>query len=758
MRWKQSIKLRRGGSWLALLGVLVLVAHASLFGVGPVGEDFRTLVEASRGVYPALGGDADAGLAGLFERAGTGGRPLAAWSLGVSSWLWTRGGVWTSFAASGMRLENLLLLAVTAFGLARLLRRLLLPWVDGVQATAAATAAFVVLLVHPLSVSAVASPAARGDLIAAALAMFAGAAFLKGRQDRHSGWVALAALVTAVATQASELGYLVPIWLALIEGTSARRHRRGHVRVRTALTTLIVFGAFAGTDVLLRLGLGLDPWPAGLHDSLDALSGLSGGFYAVLGGLTRLGVLILPVNGPNAGAFGFVFGALILVAVIQPALQAGLSAPRFWITWLVVWLGLVLLALCVRATLHVAPDDFSAAAGLFPAVIVMAVGLGVASTAVSGSRREVLPLVVAFLLCALARSNARGWRAAAKDAREFQQEVVEEVERLGPELRFLAVEPPGLVDLHYALPLELGWVFDRASSGRELTAEALRMRGLEEGALLALARLEDFDDQRAQGLALVLANRRVNPEGVQRWVAQRLEAPGSLGPVLEWRNPTGAEEATGAPSEGGHWLGPEGERPFAADSAAVEWITVRAQSTEEAPSLAEIYWRARGSVHQGGKLSGLWSAEGEQAVFDTGSSLAWLLGPRVDGLLLMGDLAEAERAEVWASPPDLGEGLEPAVDGDDWHLGRPEPALLDAFTPPATGEALESAQPWTLVLLDLETYAHAEIPCELDEDDGLVAPDAEERAQELRRSPGSLAWALELRVGGAVVGRRSGRL
>ena len=778
-RSSDKLDAKRGGSWWALLAVLVLVAHASLFGVGPVGEDFRTLVEASRAVHPELGGVTGAGGDSLFDRAGTAGRPLAALSLGTSSWLFTSGGVWTPFAISWLRFENLVLLFLVAYGLGRFLRRLVAPWTGSEHANAASSAAFMILMVHPLSVSAVASPAARGDLLAGALAMLAGAAFLRGRQERNYLFVALAALCTFGSTLASELGFLCPTWLAVIEYASSRRYRPKHVRLRTAFTTLIVFSAFAGLDVALRIWVGVDPWPAELRASLATLTNFGDALVAAFNLLTKLGVLILPVNGASAGGFGFVCGALLLVAVVQPALHAGLSAPRFWIVMLCVWLTLVLLAEATRATLEVGPGDFSASAGLFPAVVVMAIGISLASTAVSGSRRQGIPLIVAFLLCALARSNARGWRAAAKDARECQVEVTRILEADGVERRYLLVDPPGMVDLYHAVPEDLGWMFDEAVSGLRsgdagARAEELSIRRIASEALVAYARQTEFDREREAGLVVVFHNRLVNPEGRWRWVRQALSAPQASGAVLEWRHPAGDGTEVG----GGHWSGQSGDSPGYADSADIECITVSDVPIEDEPisDVAKIIWRSRNSVVHGGELVGVWleDAGGRHVVFDPGSSLAWLLGPRVDSLLLMGVLAESAGAEVWPAPPPVPALSEPEVDDEDWHFGSPKPSRPVRVDPPAEdteergvergderGDELEGAPleaRWTLTLLDLETLEYVEVPCEFDDEGSLHAPEAEEISQSLRSQPGSLAWGVEHRIGGVVIERSGGRL
>jgi hypothetical protein len=763
---------RRSGSWWALLGILVLVAHASLFGVGPVGEDFRTLVDASRAVHSELGGAADAGADAYFDRAGTAGRPLAALSLGLSSWLWTSGGVWTPFAIGCLRLENLVLLFLVSYGLGRFLRRLVAPWTGSEHANAAATAAFMILMVHPLSVAAVASPAARGDLLAGVLAMGAGAAFLRGRQDRNYLFVALAALCTFGSTLASELGFLCPIWLAVIEYASSRRYRPRHVRLRTALTTLVVFSAFAGLDVALRIWLKVDPWPAELRASLATFTSFGDALLACFNGLTKLGVLILPVNGSNAGGFGFVCGALLLVAVVQPALHAGLSAPRLWITMLGVWLALVLLAQVPRATLNVGPNDFSDSAGLFPAVVVMAIGIGLSSTAVSGSRRQGIPLIVAFLLCALARSNARGWRYAAKDARTLQIQVGEIVKCEGTSPRYFVIDPPGLVDLFRVTPRDLGWMFDEAISGVPGRAEEYSFQPQSAAAFLAFTRLSEFDEARSSSLVVVFPNHLVTPAGRGRWVGETLGPAHASGDVVEWRNPSDeSETAQGKPS-GGHWRSADGGTPFFADSAGIECITVapRPPASSAGPEPAALYWRSRGSVVRGGLLSGvrLEDGGGQHVVFDPGSSLAWLLGPRVDSLLLMGELAEGAGAEVWAAPPSVPDLSEPAIDGDDWYFGHPKPSRI-APSPPTSDPAAElddagaelrppQEESWILTLLDLESFEYVEILCEFDGDGSLQAEDAEEISQSLRSVPGSLAWGVEHRVDGVVIERSGGRL
>jgi hypothetical protein len=754
--------------WWTLLGLLVLVAHASLFGVGPVGEDFPILVETSRAVHPDLGGIPGSALETCFELSGTSGRPLAALSLVTSSWFWSSDGIWTHVALGFLRLENLLLLTLSAFVLCRFLRRLVAPWVGSEGAQAAGQAALLMLMVHPLSVTAVATPAARGDLLGAAFGICAAAAFLRGRQERSYWLVASAAPLVLLSTLASELGYLLPLCLGFVEYFSSRRYRPQQVRLRTGITTVLVFGAFASLDVLLRLGLEVNPWPQDLEASIQALSSLSGVWYALLSGLTKIGVLILPVNGANAGGMGFVVATLLLVAVLQPALHAGLSAPRFWLTVLCCWLTAIVIAGLARAGVQVGPGNLSSAATLLPAVIVMVIVFALASTSVSGSRRQVLPIVVACLLCTLARSNARGWREAAKDAEQLATQMAPILTQQGPQQQFLVVDAPGMVDLYAACPDDLGWMFDRAVRGMEfavdpLPAEQLQIQGLSRESLLMLTRLKDFDQRRAAGLVIVFHMRHVQPSAKPRWVAERISENGPHPEVHSWLNAQSEAAAPGSSSRGGHWVGTQQEAPFFADPATLECLTIREEGSapveaEGEPAEAakpeleepEIYWRARGAVVRGGVLRGVWlqDGEGRTAVFDPGSDLDWLLGQRVDSLLLMGELAEMHGAEVWAAPPAIPNLIEPAVDGDDWSLGSPKPLIyLDT-------SLVES---WHLTLLDLDSLKSLTLDCELDSRGMLVAQDAEELSQGLRNQPGSLAWGLERRVGDLVLQRVGGR-
>jgi len=750
------------------MALLLVVVYVPVLTAGPVGEDYPVLVEASRSVQEELGGEADGGADLFHDREGTGGRPLAALSLGTTSWLWTSEGVWTPFAIFGLRLENLILLLTCAWFLGHFVRRLVVPWTGAEQADAARFAAWMILPLHPLSVSAVAAPAARGDLLGGLLAAAAGTAFLRGRQERSVLWVALAAVLTCATTLASELGFLLPVWLAVIEYYSSRRYRPGRVRLRTAVTTLFVFALFAGVDVLLRGIQELPLWPRDLGRTAELLGSLGGWWEALLNGLEKLGVLMIPVGEGGFAGIGYVIAVLLVVLVLQPAFHAGRSAPRFWVTVLTAWLALVVMTESMRAFLVVYPGNFSDAAGLFPAVLVMAIGLSLGSTAVSGVGRHAIPIVAALLFSVLARSNALGLRAASEEGSTFRGEVGLVVAEGGGRQHYLVLAPPGVVHGHAVTPERLAWVFDPAVGGTAANAEALWVRPATAAALLAFAREPEFDALRESGLTVVLPSDRLDSASSSAWAAQRLATPTETASVLAWRNvePDPADERSRLAR--GHWSGADGDVPFLADSASIEHVTVDLPPETPCLGAPEVYWRAREGVVHGGRLVGIWTKgpEGPRAVFDPGTSLAWLLGPRVDSLLLMGTLADAPEAAVFSAPPPVPGVSGPLLeeeDDDDWEF-RPIAAELCL---PAGGEEEwpeASEEAWVLTLLDLEGYAYAEIECEFEEadeegEDGRwVAPDVATTAAALRVEGGRLAWGFEHRVGGVVVERSRGRL
>ncbi|HIG10525.1 MAG: hypothetical protein ABGY71_02010 [bacterium] len=761
-RQKSLSRLR---AWWLLIVLLMVVVFQPLFGGTAVGADYLSLAEASRLLQPSLDGARAQPVDFFLNSGGSAGRPLAALSLAVSSWIWTAGGVWTPVALGALRMENMILLLVCAYLLGRFVRRLVAAWTGPEEAAAAGHAAWLFLCIHPLSVSAVASPAARGDLLGGLCAVAAGTAFLRGRQEGSYRFVVLAAVCTLACSLASELGYLVPFWLALIEYYSSRRYRRGAVRMRTAFSTLLAFSAAASADIVLRAFQGLPAAPPDLNRSLWMFLDLGDMWLAGFHALEKLGVLMVPVNQAGAGGIGYILAVLVLVGVLRPALHAGRSAPRFWATVLLAWLVVVLLTASMRAFTTVVQAEFSQAAGLFPAVLVMVIGMGLAATAVSGRRRYGIPLVVALMLAVLARSNAVSWRKSADEARDFQEQVGEVIAKGGAAQRYLVVDAPGLTSGYRALPEALDEIFSRPFGFRDGAPNWLRL--IDSSALVAFAREREFDHLRREGLVIVLRRSsssaqnasaaeepdEAEPQGFGRWRGQALEIAGLAPSVLAWRNADPDSEDEQSVFSRGHWVGVAGDVPYFADSSSIEQITVAVAGSEptEFDDPPQIFWRARGGLMGGGDLRGVWlrSGEGRRAVFDPGGRLEWLLGPRLDSLLLIGSLAEAQDAEVWPTPPRVQGVVGFGMRGEDW-----------TFLPRISDEELlfEGTSEWVVTLFDLVDWSYLEIPCEVDVEERVLAPEVEDFLRHVWSGRGHLAWSLERRVEGLVVARSKGRL
>jgi len=707
--------------------VLVAWAHAPLSGSGVIGSDSRVLAGAARVAWPELraeGEDLRAALAGVH---GARGRPLAALALGATSWMWSERGRWSDEVLLALRLENLVLLLFAAFFLGRFVEHLLLPWTASDQAGAAGLAATLVLSVHPLSLAAVASAAARADLLGAVLATGAGFAFLRGRQERRYGLVFLAAALTAACAAATELAWLVPPALALCEHVSARRYRARAVRRRTALTTLVAFGGCVALEAALLSRVGAAWRPHELARTLSALASPEPALRALAQGFERLGVLVLPVNAAGLGAPGFVLAALLLLLVLQPALRAARSAPRFWAAVLVAWTVAAVATALYRADVRVQPGDMSGAAGLFPAALVMAMGLAVAATALTGRRRIVLPALTGLGLCVLAHADALCFAQSARAAGALADDLRAARAAHADAAHVLALDPPGLVAGRLALERDLAPLLDPAWTGAAARATPVRARGLSAVAFLALAREPEMSALRAEGLVLLLPARLLDGERGAGRVAVRVPAAGAEKGAGQWR-----EEGRSPPLD---------LDPF--DTLALR-VVARPGATAGAPPVAA--WEARSALVPGGALAGAWlrGADGPVALFDLGRSLPWLLGERARRVWLEGELTAIVLARALPREPPLAGVTEPAVDGDDWLF---EPAWAELARPRA-GEP-----DFVLALLDPELYDYEELACQ-QVGERLVARAAAGFAAGRAR----VAWSLEQRVGGVVVARAGGRL
>ncbi|MFT5690677.1 MAG: hypothetical protein ACI8PQ_003535, partial [Planctomycetota bacterium] len=348
---------------LLFVGVLLVIgfAHSPLLRSGLVTSDYRALALAERSLEDASWakekyasdankGEGAEGWSGAVSDDSPEGRPtppLAHLAQKLSRQVASLGSP-NHFpsAAVLLRVEGLLYLGLGALGLALFTRRLLLPWAGSVHAAAAGWAAALIFLVHPLASVAVAGVSVRGELLAVVLALWSGAFFLRGRQDRRIGFTVTSFVLCGLGGFASNVALGLPVLFACAEFASAHRYRTVRGRLRTTMTTLFVFGIAASLDLMLHVSrLGGASFPSMVRALANAAepNALAGEVHRML---SELGALVLPVGSDALGPAGFVLAGAVFLLSAQPALLAARSAPRLWsmlLVFFVVGISLTLL-------------------------------------------------------------------------------------------------------------------------------------------------------------------------------------------------------------------------------------------------------------------------------------------------------------------------------------------------------------------------------------------------------------------------------
>ncbi|HEX6885063.1 MAG TPA: hypothetical protein VF530_16940 [Planctomycetota bacterium] len=572
--------------------ILVAFAHAPLLAAGLLARDYAALL--GRELYPLA--RASAWLADRvlgLPRPGEGALPL--------------------------RLAQVASLAGCAAGAWLLLRRLLEPRLGVPAARRAALLAALLFLVHPRTLLASAALGARAELLGLALATWAAALFLVGRQAHADALTSASLVLFLAAGFVAPSGAPLALLVAVAEFACVRRHRKRALRLRTAATTAAVFGAAA----LLPLLLLRSPDSGGPAPSRWAAAGE-----------TLLG-LALPVAEHARWSTG-ALAAAVLLAALWPAFQAARHAPRLWSGMSLVWSLALLLAL-------LGPRPGSG--GL--AVLAWCAGLGVTL----GARLPVgLPLragLVALGLALLAHVAARPLVPAARaEGRRWAE--------LAP-----LVGPPAaaVLVIDAEAPRDLGWLFHpRLVGQREGLApfDPGRVRALSEAAFLDLARSEALEPLRARGLSVVA------PLGAgpgPRLVARPLAAPSARAEpeTLSWR---ALSHTPAAPL----------------DPLAWERALVVADLAGSPRQIDRLGWD--GLPGESGVLAGRVEERGGRFVaeFDLSASLAWRLAGAVRSLRVERGVREVERVELAARFPLLSLGGPPRPAGADWVLACAQPA------------------------------------------------------------------------------------
>jgi len=719
-------RLRR--ALIVVLAVLAAsYAHRPLLGVGFLGDDAQTLVELDTTL------DEEGALA-YWHIDALHGRPLAAWSLGLSKDLHAREGRYTPGDAGRLRLEGLALLVLAALGLRVAVRRGLAPWTGDEHGRAAGFTAAVLLMVHPLAIPAAAHVGDRGDMLALAFGLWAIAVYLYFRQAHSPAGVGVAWLLTLASAASSPLAYGLPVVLGVLELASADRHRSLARRWRTAGTTILAFTVAVLAERVVRALIGGEASHVARVDrSPLALLGVAA---------EKLGVFVLPVNTTGVGVLGYVLAVLAVLAALHPGFVAARAAPRLWGRILGSWAACIAALLVLTWSVRSAPAELGDARSLLPGAALMAAGLGVASTALSGARRTLLPALAIIVYAPLAAGSAATIEEAALRVGETHAALLQIGEERGWQTTVVLLDPPrkvaGVTALRAADEDALVAAPFLPRAGRPFDVE-----GLPSAALRLWSLGPELDAARQRGTTFLFVDRAPATEADRArrehggWVGIDLprESPGqgALRWTEEGASPSGvvfdpwrARALRAIPkSEPTRDLGPPVLR-FTPELALRSQISKDTNPTSGGPLEAA-------------QLVGVWvrGDSGWYAEFDLERQLVWLLSGSVRALWLPGLLALAEEVRVLEDITPLEPPVRPRILGGDWvfdvTVAAPERAL-DAST-------------WVLALFDPVARTYSEHEPELD--GGRLRFAGVARANRVR-------WSLERRVDGVTVARAHG--
>ena len=654
------------------------------------------------------------------------GRPLAAWSLSLSKDLHARDGRYTTGDAGRLRLEGLALLVLAALGLRVAVRRGLAPWTGDEHGRAAGFTAAVLLMVHPLAIPAAAHVGDRGDMLAVAFGLWAIAVYLYFRQAHSPAGVGVAWLLTLASAASSPLAYGLPVVLGVLELASADRHRSLARRWRTAGTTVLAFTVAVLVERLLRAALGGEASHVARVDrSPLALLGVAA---------EKLGVFVLPVNTTGVGIFGYVLAVLAVLAALHPGFVAARAAPRLWGRILGSWAACIAALLVLTWSVRSAPAELGDARSLLPGAALMAAGLGVASTALSGARRTLLPALAIIVYAPLAAGSAATIEEAALRVGEAQAALLQVGEERDWDLSVVLLDPPR-----------------RGRRGR--CAARRRRGGPRRGAVpapgRAAVRRRGSTERRAAPLEPRAGARRraprrddLRPPRTDRTGARRVDrhrpAPRIVG------------LGRAALDRGGREPQRRRLRPVARARAARDPEERADPRHGRAGAALHARARHRRSRHHGGTRSrrpaneaaqivGAWvrGDSGWYAEFDLERHVQWILSGSVRSLWLPGLLALAEEVRVLENFSAIEPPVRPRLLGRDW--------VFD-LTVAAPERALDVST-WVLALYDPLARTYQEQPAELES--GRLRFAGVARTSSVR-------WSLERRIDGVTVARAHG--
>ncbi len=685
---------------LLLLLLLLAFAFAPVLRSGLLADDYAWLLAPALDAVP---GPEPAWMAALWTRASR-----ALWGIPEPGQ-----------RALAFRLENLAVLLATALCLRAASARLLAPWMGVAPAARAASLGALLFVFHPSSAAAVASLSARGELAALFLCSAAAALFLRGRQEGLYVLTSVSLGLVVLAACAAPLARAWPALLAGAEYLSAHRYRRRSSRVRTALTTLVVFGAGAALPLLVA-ALGGPPQLAasaggGFPTTWEALRA------EAAAAVEELGLLVLPSNPELLGAGGSVLAGALFLCALQPAFRAASHAPRLWGGVLLSWVISFALVWLARTGVRASGAGFDLAWSALPAASILGLGLGIAASARSGLALVGLSSVLFLGFAALGHANARPRSRATDVVRGLRRDLTR-ARALREGAPVLVLEPPGAVDGVDPLHGALAWLAHPALDESSAPFDPLAVRGLSTRAFLEFSEQEEFEELREAGV-IVLAPA---PDGGPR-AAVLVTAGAPSGGTRSWRRELRSPVLDLDPFEFDTVRVTAGLESSPAELARVAWRTKNGEGAGSAPGVV---------LEQGG---------GRLALFDLSRSLDWRLGGRVHHVVFEHGNRPIEEAEVLEELPELGVPA-PEVDGADW-------------TWPSAGLALPApGGTFALTLFSLAELECLELALEPGAGGELRASGAARFARRALELGEPLAWSLDYRIDGQALARARGRM
>jgi hypothetical protein len=435
----------------------------------------------------------------------------------------------------------------------------------------------------------------------------------------------------------------------------------------------------------------------------------------------RAAGLALPVNPALVGAAGVLAAGAAILFAFHPAIIAARSAPRTWSRMLGWWLLLLAGAATYGLDASVAPGAPTHASLLALAACALVLGPAVASTALIGVRRAVLPWIVAATWAALAAAGAWAWRDAAEVAGDLGRDLRAARELYGQDARMLVLDARTDVAGVETLGDDVGALVPGQSGVTVLSSDAF----------FALAFEPEFQALRAERL-VVLAPLAALPADAGSLRPGGARQAVRLGPAA----------ASGGPRT---WRGIGTWEP-GIDTLAAETLVVRAVLGSDVGEARRVHWRASDAAVALGSAPCAWIETGDEPVLiaDLGASLAWLLGGRARRIWFEGGVVQVTEARLREAPEAFPE-VHPTADGDDWLFAR--------VTTPLVESSLQRGR-YVLSLLSLRSYAHRTIAVERFGDDLLRAEGA---AAAVAALPRPVAWRLDYEVEGVPLARASGR-